>query len=131
MKTAHQLVNEALAEVHSLSVDELRARLAAPALRLLDIREAEELVLEGTIPGALHVPRGLLEFRIDPASPWVDAQLAAGAQQWVLFCGVGWRSALAAKTLQDMGLAGVSHLGGGFRAWVAAGGPVEPWTQKE
>ena len=57
--------------------------------------------------------------------------LAAGAQQWVIFCAIGWRSALAAKTLQDMGLAGVSHLGGGFRAWVAAGGVVEPWTKKD
>lgn len=127
MKTARQLVDEALAVVHSLSVDDLRARASAPGLCLLDIREAEELAREGTIRGALHVPRGVLEFRIDPASPWVDAQLAAGAQQWVLFCAIGWRSALAAKALQDMGLPGVSHLGGGFRAWVAAGGPVEPW----
>lgn len=131
MKTAHQLVDEALAEVHSLSVGDLRARLAAPGLRLLDIREAQELVRDGTIPGALHVPRGVLEFRIDPASPWVDAQLVAGAQQWVLFCAIGWRSALAAKTLQDMGIHHISHLGGGFKSWVAAGGAVEPWTKEE
>ena len=77
------------------------------------------------------MPRGLLEFRLDPSSPWVDASLSTGVQQWVLYCGVGWRSALAAKALQDMGLTGVSHLGGGFQAWLAAGGAVEPCTPKD
>ncbi len=117
--------------MQTLGVDDLRARLGTAGLRLLDIREAEELQDQGTIPGAICVPRGVLEFRLDPASPWVDAQLAAGAQQWVLFCAIGWRSALAAKALQDMGHANVSHLGGGFQGWVAAGGAVEPWTMKE
>ena len=136
MKTTRQLVDEALAQVQTIDVDELRARLAAPGscrlgLRLLDIREAEEIATEGSIPGAVHVPRGLLEFRLDPTSPWGDAGLTTGGQQWVLYCGVGWRSALAAKALQDMGLTGVSHLGGGFRAWQAAGGAVEPQPSKE
>lgn len=143
MKTARQLVDEALAQVRTISVHELQARLAArgmrepdmrepdlrePGMRLLDIREAEEVATEGAICGAVHVPRGLLEFRLDPASPWAEAALSTGVQEWVLYCGVGWRSALAAKALQDMGLAGVSHLGGGFRAWQAAGGAVAPWT---
>ena len=136
MKTARQLVDEALAQVQTIDVDELRARLAATGprllgLRVLDIREAEEVATEGSIPGAMHVPRGLLEFRLDPASPWVDAGLTTGVQEWVLYCGVGWRSALAAKALQDMGLTGVSHLGGGFRAWQAAGGAVEPPQAKD
>ena len=141
MKTARQLVDEALAQVQTIDVAALRTRLAAPGLRglamgfqdmrLLDIREAEEVAAEGSIPGAVHVPRGLLEFRLDPASPWVDASLTTGVQEWVLYCGVGWRSALAAKALQDMGLHGVSHLGGGFQAWLAAGGAVQRWPLEE
>ena len=141
MKTARQLVDEALAQVQTIDVAALRTRLAAPGLRglamgfqgmrLLDIREAEEVTAEGSIPGAVHVPRGLLEFRLDPASPWVDASLTTGVQEWVLYCGVGWRSALAAKALQDMGLHGVSHLGGGFQAWLAAGGAVQRWPLEE
>ena len=131
MKTARQLVDEALAHVRTVSVAELQARLAAPGMRLLDIREAEEVAAEGAICGAVHVPRGLLEFRLDPASPWSEAVLTTGVQEWVLYCGVGWRSALAAKALQDMGLTGVSHLGGGFRAWQAAGGAVQPWPLED
>ena len=141
MKSAQQLVDEALAQVQTIDVAALRDRLLAlgrPAqnrvsrdMRLLDIREAEEVAAEGSIPGAVHVPRGLLEFRLDPASPWFDASLTTGVQEWVLYCGVGWRSALAAKALQDMGLQGVSHLGGGFQAWLAAGGAVEPQPSKE
>ena len=136
MKTARQLVDEALAQVQTIDVAALRTRLALRDtrgldMRLLDIREAEEVAAEGSIPGAVHVARGLLEFRLDPSSPWVDASLTAGVQQWVLYCGVGWRSALAAKALQDMGLTGVSHLGGGFQAWLAAGGAVEPCTPKD
>ena len=131
MKTAHQLVDEALAQVQTIDVAELRARLAAARTHLVDIREAEEIAAEGCIPGALHVPRGLLEFRVDPTSPWVDAGLISSGQDWVLYCGVGWRSALAAKALQDMGLTGVSHLGGGFQAWLAAGGAVQRLPQKD
>ena len=136
MKTARQLVDEALAQVQTIDVAALRARLAVREargldMRLLDIREADEVAAEGSIPGAVHMPRGLLEFRLDPSSPWVDASLSTGVQQWVLYCGVGWRSALAAKALQDMGLTGVSHLGGGFQAWLAAGGAVEPCTPKD
>ena len=131
MKTAHQLVDEALAQVQTIDVAELRARLAAARTHLVDIREAAEIAAEGGIPGALHVPRGLLEFRVDPTSPWVDAGLTSSGQDWVLYCGVGWRSALAAKALQDMGLTGVSHLGGGFQAWLAAGGAVQRLPTKE
>ena len=135
MKSARQLVDEALAQVQTIDVAALRDRLLAlgrPAqnrvsrdMRLLDIREADEVAAEGSIAGAVHVPRGLLEFRLDPASPWFDASLTTGVQEWVLYCGVGWRSALAAKALQEMGLQGVSHLGGGFQAWLAAGGAVQ------
>jgi rhodanese-related sulfurtransferase len=128
-KTARELVEAARAEVRCLRVDELRAMLdgGAPGLLLVDIREADEIAASGRIPGALHVPRGLLEFRADGSSPWADPAFASAAK-CVLYCGIGWRSALAAKALQDMGRAGVAHLEGGFEAWRAAGAPVSPPT---
>jgi rhodanese-related sulfurtransferase len=129
--TARELVERAQAEVRSLGVDELRALLDTDAgLLLVDLREPDEIATAGTIPGALCVPRGLLEFRADPTSPWADAALAQ-ATGCVLFCGIGWRSALAAKALQDMGRTGVSHLAGGFEAWRAAGAPVQPPTPQD
>jgi rhodanese-related sulfurtransferase len=124
MKTARELVDAAATQVHTLAVAELRALLGSPGLLLVDIREADEIAEQGRIPGALHVPRGLLEFRADASSPWAEPALLA-ASRCVLYCGVGWRSALAAKALQDMGHPAVSHLGGGFEAWRQAGGPVE------
>lgn len=132
--TARELVARAQAEVRCLGVEELRAWMGVsggmPALLLVDLREPDEIAAQGSIPGALPVPRGLLEFRADPTSPWADPAFA-GATEWVLFCGIGWRSALAAKALQDMGHAGVSHLAGGFEAWRAAGAPVQPPPPKD
>lgn len=125
LKTARQLVDDALAQVTSLSVPQLQQRLGAPDLKLVDLREPDERLRHGSIPGALHVPRGLLEFKADPASPWADPALCAPGP-WVLFCGIGWRSALAAQALQQMGFADVAHLGGGFTAWRDAGGVIEP-----
>ncbi len=124
MKTARELVDAASAQVHTLDVPELRALLGSPGLVVVDIREAEEIAEHGRIPGALHVPRGLLEFRCDASSPWADPALAQTGR-CVLYCGIGWRSALAAKALQDMGHPAVSHLGGGFEAWRQAGGPIK------
>lgn len=124
LKTARQLVEDALDQVTSLSVPQLQQRLGAPGLKLVDLREPDERLRHGSIPGALHVPRGLLEFKADPASPWADPALAAPGP-WVLFCGVGWRSALAALALQEMGFSDVAHLDGGFTAWRDAGGAVE------
>lgn len=125
MKTAQQLVEDALAQVTSLNVAALAQRLHTPGLKLVDLREPDERQRHGSIPGALHVPRGLLEFKADPASPWADPALATPGP-WVLFCGIGWRSALAALALQDMGFADVAHLEGGFTAWRDAGGAIEP-----
>ncbi len=78
---------------------------------------------EGGIPGAVNVPRGMLEFWIDPASPYHKPLFASG-HKFVFFCGGGWRSALAAKVAQDMGLTPVCHVEGGFGAWKSAGAPV-------
>lgn len=123
MKTARQLVDEARAVVRAIDAPTLRARLGEPGLQILDIREDDEVVVHGGIPGALHVPRGLLELRIDPSSPWAGPE-SAPARSRVLYCDTGARSALAARTLQEMGVPGVCHLEGGFRAWEDAGCPI-------
>lgn len=92
---------------------------------LVDLRDVRELQREGRIPGAFHCPRGMLEFWIDPDSPYHKPVFAAD-RRFVFFCAGGWRSALAARTAAEMGLAPVAHIAGGFAAWKAAGGPVEP-----
>jgi rhodanese-related sulfurtransferase len=117
------MVDEATRAVRSLSVDEGRALHGRPDVRFVDLRESGELRREGVIPGALHAPRGVLEFRVDPESPWHDPAFA-GDPTLVLFCAIGWRSALAAQTLQQMGFDKVAHLAGGFEAWKAGGAPV-------
>jgi rhodanese-related sulfurtransferase len=127
MKTLRALVDEAMAQVTTCSIDEARALHDSGGARFVDIRESIELEREGRIPGALHVPRGLLEFAFDPASPWHRVELN-GDLPVVLFCGIGWRSALAAKTLLDMGHARIAHLGGGYAAWRQAGAPTDPWA---
>ena len=92
---------------------------------LVDLRDPRELEREGRIPGAFHCPRGMLEFWIDPDSPYHKSVFAQD-KRFVFFCAGGWRSALAAFAAQEMGLQPVAHLGGGFAAWKAAGGAVEP-----
>ena len=121
------LVDEAMAQVTTHSVDEVRQRLDDPALQLVDIRDARELEREGTLPGAINAPRGMLEFWVDPDSPYYKPVFGDEDKQYVLFCGAGWRSALAAKALQDMGMTNVAHIDGGFTAWAKQGAPVESY----
>ena len=90
----------------------------------VDLRDPRELRREGRVPGAFHAPRGLLEFWIDPDSPY-HKPIFAEDKRFVFFCAGGWRSALAAETATRMGLKPVAHVEGGFRAWKEAGGPVE------
>ena len=97
---------------------------------LVDLRDPRELEREGRIPGAFHCPRGMLEFWIDPESPYHKPLFASGTR-FVLFCGGGWRSALAAKAAQDMGLTPVCHVAGGFGAWKKAGAPTEVVEPKQ
>jgi rhodanese-related sulfurtransferase len=92
---------------------------------LVDIRDPRELERDGRIPGAFHCTRGMLEFWIDPDSPY-HKPIFSEDRTFVFFCASGWRSALAADTAQGMGLKPVAHLEGGLKAWAAAGGPVEP-----
>lgn len=118
-----QLVAEAESEVRRLTVEEAMAAQASGAL-LVDLRDVREVKSEGKIPGSYHAPRGMLEFWVDPDSPYHREALSS-ADRLVLYCNLGWRSALAAKTLQDMGFTNVAHIEGGLDAWKDAGGPVE------
>ena len=119
------LVDEAMEEVRTYSVEDVKARLADPAVQVVDIRDPRELERGGTVPGAFHAPRGMLEFWVDPASPYFKPVFADESKEFILFCGAGWRSALATKTLQDMGMRNVAHIDGGFAEWVKQGAPTE------
>ena len=121
---AADLVAAAKAQVRRVTVDEARDGQAAGKMLLVDVRDIRELEKEGRIPGAVHAPRGMLEFWVDPASPYHRPVFATDATL-VLVCAMSWRSALAAKALQDMGVENVADLDGGFDAWRAAGAPVE------
>jgi rhodanese-related sulfurtransferase len=118
-----QLVSEAHALIRTLSLEEARAKHASSDTVFVDIRDKQELEREGMIPGAFHAPRGMLEFWVDPESPYYKGIFGSG-KEFVFYCGSGWRSSLATAALQDMGLRPVSHLGGGFKAWKDAGLPV-------
>lgn len=124
-KGFQELVDEAMAEVRTYSVAEATAKLHDPGVQFIDIREPRELERDGMIPGAFHAPRGLLEFWVDPESPYYKPVFGSD-KEFVLFCAAGWRSALATKTLQDMGMdkEKVAHIDGGFTAWKEADAPV-------
>jgi len=125
------LVDEAMAQVKTYSVAQVRERAADPQLQIVDIRDVRELQAEGTVPGSYHAPRCMLEFWVDPQSPYHKRIFADEGKEFVLFCGAGWRSALAAKTLQDMGMTNVAHIDGGFTEWVKQGGPTETLEQRK
>ena len=129
MKTAKQLVDEATQQIVTLALPEAQALLIDADALFVDLRDVRELEREGVIPGAFHAPRGLLEFWVDPQSEYFKPVFGQG-KRVVLFCAVGWRSALAAKTLQDMGMEHVCHVDGGFNAWKAAGAPVAVLQKK-
>lgn len=124
VRSSRDMVQSALAEIRTHTVAEAMALHGQPGVLFVDIREAAEWQREGVLPNALLAPRGVLEFWVDPASEWHRPALSAPGVSLVLYCAVGWRSALAAKALQDMGVPRVSHLGGGMAAWKAAGGAV-------
>lgn len=122
-KSSADLIAAASAEVETLSVDEVKRRCDRGGAVLLDVRELSE-VAKGKIAGAVHVPRGLLEFAADPANP-MHNQALSSERPVIVYCGSGGRSALAAKTLKEMGFDRVSHMEGGFGAWKAANYEVE------
>ena len=122
-KGCQQLIAEARERIRTLSLAEARAKFDDRQAVFVDIRDIRELEREGMIPGAFHAPRGMLEFWVDPASPYFKDVFGSG-KQFVFYCASAWRSALATKAVQDMGLAPVAHVQGGFTAWKKAGGPV-------
>lgn len=124
-----ELVAAAEARVASLSPAEAAERLERPGALLVDLRDIRELKRDGVIPGALHVPRGMLEFWIDPDSPYYRKRFDE-AEFLILFCNKGARSALAAATLADMGIDGVAHMAGGLERWRRETGRVEPAPEK-
>lgn len=119
MATVSALVAAARQAIENLAVEEVLDALGDPEVTIVDIREPAE-VASGRIPGALCVPRGLLEFKADPTSPVHDATLDP-RRRMILYCASGGRSALAAVTLRELGYGDVAHLDGGFVAWTDAG----------
>ncbi len=119
-----QLVEQATVEISTLSVAEaLEAQKGGSAI-LVDIRDIRELHREGRVPEAVHAPRGMLEFWVDPESPYHRDVFAQGEKTYIFFCAAAWRSALATKAMQDMGMENVAHIEGGFSAWKEQGAPV-------
>lgn len=122
VKSAKELVVEATRQIETLSGTDAVKLVGDPGVVFVDVREGEELQKTGKLRGAVHVPRGFLEFQADPTSPTHKPELGAG-RKLVLYCGSGSRSALAAKSLLEMGITNVAHVAGGFPALQQAGGP--------
>src|SRR5689334_24707335 len=123
-KGFRQLVDEAKARIMTISLDDAKRRHGRDDVVFVDLRDIRELEREGRVPGAFHCPRGMLEFWIDPDSPY-HKPVFAQDKRFVFFCAGGWRSALAAQTAHRMGLGPVAHIAGGFVAWRKANGPLE------
>jgi rhodanese-related sulfurtransferase len=123
------LLAEANATIEAVSAEEAAALAKRDDVQLVDIRDIRELQREGKVPGALHAPRGMLEFWVDPESPYHKDIFSSG-KTFVFYCASGWRSALATKAVQEMGLEPVKHIEGGFSAWKEAGLPVEQVEKK-
>ncbi len=123
------MLAEANALVEALAPADAAALLGRDDVAFIDLRDPRELDREGRIEGAVHCPRGMLEFWIDPESPY-HKEIFSSGKHFVFFCAGGWRSALAARTALEMGLETVSHVEGGFSAWKDAGLPHEPGKPK-
>ena len=125
-----ELIQDAMAEIETLPLEKAQELLVDPDVVFVDIRDIRELEREGMIPHALHAPRGMLEFWVDPDSPYYKPVFGEG-KKLVLYCASAWRSALATQTLQKMGVPDVCRLDGGFSAWKKAQLPVAEKTNKE
>lgn len=128
-KGIKELCEEAEKEIETLTVEQVMALKDDDGVQLVDIRDIRELWREGTIPGASHAPRGMLEFWVDPKSPYYREEFGSG-KKFIFYCAGGMRSALAAQALHRMGLAPVAHMAGGYTAWTEANGPTEPKEAK-
>ena len=119
-----ELITSAMAQIETVPLEEAQQLLGDPNTVFVDIRDVRELEREGMIPNALHAPRGMLEFWVDPDSPYFKPIFGEG-KRLILYCASAWRSALATETLQKMGLPEVCHLEGGFTAWKNADLPTQ------
>ena len=128
-KGIKQLCAEAETVVETWTVDEARNHLEDEDVVFVDIRDIRELWREGAIPGAVHAPRGMLEFWVDPESPYARDVFQSG-KRFMFFCAGGLRSALAAKSVQEMGLSPVCHMAGGYSAWKKVDYPTEAKEKK-
>ena len=125
LKVTHRdLIDHALAEIETLDIEQAEALLEDENTLFVDLRDPRELQREGKIPNAFHAPRGMLEFWVDPSSPY-HKEIFTSGKKLVFYCQSGWRSALSTKTVQDMGLENVCHIGEGYRAWKDSGAATE------
>ena len=116
IKSSQKLVEEAQKNIETLEAQEVKKLLNQKEITLIDVRDIRELWKEGTIKNSKHIPRGMLEFWLDPESSYYEANKIKDIKKMVLFCALGWRSALATKSLVDMGFENVAHVNGGFDA---------------
>jgi rhodanese-related sulfurtransferase len=121
IKSSKTLVQEAQKGIETVSVSEVKALLKNNQVTLIDVRDIRELWKEGTIENSKHIPRGMLEFWLDPESSYYKSNKIKDIKKMVLFCALGWRSALATKSLVDMGFKNVAHIDGGFDALKKSG----------
>jgi rhodanese-related sulfurtransferase len=124
IKSVKELIAEAESEIETVTVEEAQAAASDPEAQLIDLRDIRELWREGAVPGALHVPRGMLEFWVAPDSEY-HREIFASGKKFIFFCALGHRSALATFAAQNMGLSPVAHIEGGYTAWKEAGAPTE------
>ena len=116
IKSSQTLVDEAVKNIETLSSNEVKSLLEKKEITLIDVRDIRELWKEGTVENSKHIPRGMLEFWLDPESSYYKSNEIKGIKKIVLFCALGLRSALATKSLVDMGFKNVAHVAGGFDA---------------
>ena len=121
IKSSQKLVEEALKSIETLNSRDVKKLLEKNEITLIDVRDIREIWKEGTIKNSKHIPRGMLEFWLDPESTYYQANKIKDVKKMVLFCALGWRSALATKSLLDMGFNNVAHVDGGFDALKKSG----------
>ncbi len=127
-KGYQQLIAEAEAQIETVSAADAISAQDEEGVVIIDLRDVRERKREGYIASSVHVPRGMLEFWVDPDSPYYK-DIFTTDRRLILHCSLGWRSALATKTLQDMGFTNAAHIDGGFKAWKEEGGAVEAYKR--
>ena len=130
IKSSQTLVEEALKNIETLNPEKVKVLQENKEVTLIDVRDIRELWKEGTVENSIHIPRGMLEFWLDPESSYFKANKMDNINKMVLFCALGWRSALATKSLVEMGFKNVAHVKGGFDAMKKSGFKIIPKEKK-